>query len=178
MLLGLFDDSRNDNQIDFEKFYEEYFSYVFALISAKIDNIKDSEDMTADIFFELLEKKEKLSKIKYIKSYLNTIVQNKCADYYKKKKTNDTVSLSEDTVAYEDSYDLGGETNAVTDERETAKQVISMLSEKDKELYEEIRVHKKFLKQVSEEKQVDYVTLRKRYSRLEEKVIKIIHELL
>ncbi len=79
---------------DFAQVYREHVTRVYRYIHARVGNREDAEDLTAQVFFEALEKWPSYREQGKVAAWLFTIARRRVADYYRRHRR----SISLDTV--------------------------------------------------------------------------------
>lgn len=79
----------------FDCLFREYFSALSYFANRIISNPASAEDLVQDCFVQLWQRREKLSHIKAIKSYLYTAVRNQCLKYLEQQKRQAALKVSD-----------------------------------------------------------------------------------
>lgn len=83
----LFADSfQRGEEVAFDCLYREYFAALTYFANRILADTDTAEDVVQDCFVQLWQRREKLSHIKAIKSYLYTSVRNQCLKQLEKQK--------------------------------------------------------------------------------------------
>lgn len=88
---------KNDEQ-KFSKLYDEYNEHIFRFLLSKTRNYEDALDLVQDVFSKIFEKINILDESRNIKSYLFTLANNKCIDYFRGKKEHDNIDDFKDFI--------------------------------------------------------------------------------
>ncbi|SDT57460.1 RNA polymerase sigma-70 factor, ECF subfamily [Mucilaginibacter mallensis] len=76
--------STNDTAA-FQVIYDDFKTFVFGIVNARIDDRDDALDVTQDIFISLWENRKQLAGIRDFKTYLYVYSRNKVISAYRKK---------------------------------------------------------------------------------------------
>ena len=85
--------------IDRDAIYNEYHDKVLRLITGKINNYTEAEDLTSDVFVKVYSKLDSFDDTKAsISTWIYRIAQNTLIDYYRTRKVNSEIpeDLSQD----------------------------------------------------------------------------------
>ncbi len=69
----------------FNEIYQRYKKFVFAIVSARLNDEEEAQDTTQDIFINLWTCREQLENIKDFKTYLYVFSRNQVVSAYRKK---------------------------------------------------------------------------------------------
>ena len=107
----------------FEEYRTQLYGYVFSLVK----NRADADDIFQETFSALLRQGEKISKIKYPKTYIYHIARNKSFDLMKKRK-KEPVPL--DSLIFQPAHD------GLSDwfDAQMLNSALEQISEKEKEI--------------------------------------------
>lgn len=72
---------------NFEKLYNQYKILVYNLALNYLQNIEDAEEITQDVFLQLIRSIEKFKEQSSIKTWIYRITINKCLDFIKQKNS-------------------------------------------------------------------------------------------
>jgi RNA polymerase sigma-70 factor (family 1) len=88
--------SANDTEA-FQVLYDNFKEFVFAIVSARVDDTDDALDITQDIFISLWENRKQLACIRDFKTYLYVYSRNQVVSAYRKKN----IRLNGETYLFE-----------------------------------------------------------------------------
>ncbi len=119
----------NTNTPDFTEVYREYVQRIYRYMYARVGNRQDAEDLTAQVFFDALEKWPTYRDRGHLAAWLFTIARRRVADYHRKARSHaplETHIPSEDPAAWE-----GIERE---EDLEHLSRLVAQLSDEDQEL--------------------------------------------
>lgn len=76
-----------NNLSDFEHLYEQYKVLVYNVLLNYLQNSKDAEEITQDVFVQMHESLSEFSENSSLKIWIYKITINKCLDYIKDKNS-------------------------------------------------------------------------------------------
>ncbi|MBN2080419.1 MAG: sigma-70 family RNA polymerase sigma factor [Spirochaetes bacterium] len=120
-------------KIDFTEFYTNYYQVVYGTIYSKVSNITDADDLTQEVFMHFYSQMDTiLNRRSWVFGTINNLLMN----YYRKKKR---FSSEEDIEHYLADVSLTF-VNGFRDTRIIIDEVISLLCETDRLLFDFIAV--------------------------------------
>ncbi|WP_299103986.1 sigma-70 family RNA polymerase sigma factor [uncultured Tenacibaculum sp.] len=144
----------------------QLYNPLLGYVKKRVRNQEDAEDLTQDVFFKLA--KSTKEPVTNLKSWVYTIAKNAITDYYRKKHI-ETNSIEEDTyVNYESSEDAGEELSTCV------KAFIEQLPEEYKELLVLSELKEIPQKEIAEQLNMNYVTVRSKIQRGRKKLKELI----
>ncbi|MDP9076465.1 MAG: sigma-70 family RNA polymerase sigma factor [Bacteroidota bacterium] len=69
----------------FHEIYEQYKTFVFAVVAARLEDQDDAKDITQDIFINLWDARARLAYVRDFKTYLYVLSRNKVISAYRKQ---------------------------------------------------------------------------------------------
>jgi RNA polymerase sigma-70 factor (ECF subfamily) len=76
----------NQNNLDFQKIFKDYYNPLVNFINYYLNNIDDSREVVQNVFFKLWENKESLNVRISFKSYIYQSAKNTMIDYIRANK--------------------------------------------------------------------------------------------
>lgn len=159
-------------------YYKDVYRYCFSFVK----NVDDSQDITQDTFKYLIEKSSELQD-KNIKAWLYSVALIKIKQYSNNKSAKPSKISFDD----QDSRMLFDENDIYTIEdaisqymydseriEEEKQKVLNMLTEKERELYEEAYVKKKKYSEIAQDKGVSTIAINVQTYRLRNKIKAIV----
>ena len=86
----LFDSSQ---RADFAQVYREYVTRVYRYVYARVGNKEDAEDVTAQVFFEALERWPSYREQGKVAAWLFTIARRRVADYHRRRRASTSLKV-------------------------------------------------------------------------------------
>jgi len=128
---GVNNNEHNFSKIDEEKFsklYDEHSENIYRFLLSKTRNTEDALDLVQEVFSKIFEKINILDESRNIKSYLFTLANNKCIDYFRARKTHENIDDFTDFIPAAAGSDRDG-IIAIAD-------AMKKLSPREKEVFE------------------------------------------
>lgn len=91
------DQSQYYNTNDFDDLFRAYYKSLRAYAYRYVGDLYIAEDIVQDVFSQLWEKKDNISNIESLRSYLFTSVYNRVCNYFKHKKVEAVFAEKEHT---------------------------------------------------------------------------------
>lgn len=147
-----------------EKIYHVYFRKIYTLILYKIKKDQDAYDIAVSIMIKLSEYKGNARDIKNHIGLMITMTQNAVTDYYRRRNF---ISVYE----YNDGLQSSGLNDALwfTD-------IMSVLTEEERSIFIDHIIWEKKLKKIAEERGKSYISVRRIYKAVKDKIYKIYKE--
>jgi len=124
---------QEENTVTFEDVYNEYYSYVYNIIYARILNRTETEDLVSDVFFKAMESFDRFDPAKAsVKTWICTIARNRLIDYYRSSARTRSVLMADDDMKsfpVEDEYSVEKD-----DINREAHRILALLSDEEREL--------------------------------------------
>lgn len=136
---------------------DNLYQLLLGYVKKRVSNPMDAEDITQEVFYKL--SKSDSSKIKNVKSWIFTIAQNTLIDHYRKKK-RELESLKESFLAESET-----DTEVLQDLERCVVPFIELLPAPYDEILRKSEIEQIPQKQIAEEFQMNYVTLRSKVQR-------------
>lgn len=94
----------------FSKLYEDFFPKVYSYVRRRIDVVEDAEDVTSDVFLEMMSKIQTFQTKSKFSTWLYSIARHKVADYWRQ-------SQKEQHFPFEDMFEniLSSSTSMIED---------------------------------------------------------------
>ena len=145
---------------------DNLYNPLHAFIKKRISNAQDAEDLTQDVFLKLAKSNE--SSLRSVKSWVYSIARNSIVDYYRKKKL--------DLVELEDQW---FEINEELEDKAIQLSsciipFINKLPEEYKELMKLSELENLSQKEIAQQMDMNYTTLRSQIQRGRKKLKKLI----
>ena len=172
----LMNDYKINNNLDIEKLYNDFYSYVYMII---INNSKgylkdeDIEEILTDTFFVIWKNRDKLKKERPIKPYIAGITKNLIKE--KMRKNNNLSNL----IEYEKDIQNISETNFFTEEREEIfllKDSVEKLKDEDKKIFELYYYQNQKIKEISLLLNISETNIKQRLCRIRKKIKKSLEK--
>lgn len=167
-----------EKQRHFDEVATEYYDEIFTYIKRRVRVIEDAYDLTQDVFLDYTHSYDKIDPAK-TRKWLYRVAHNKVVDHYKAaKKENDHREYG-DLPEYQAEITVNFE-DRLTEQEEIAykNDVISSLSDEDRQLYVDVCVHKKKVRDLYHEYGVSEAALHKRVTRMKHKIRQMIKAVL
>lgn len=156
----------------------EYYNDVYRYCFSQIHDVQDSKDLTQEVFALFVEKASELDD-ENIKAWLFSVAAIKIKQTFKDKvATTRFVSYDCDTgmpsgeldsIVLLDILDVINRVDDETIDREKEK-IISVLTDEEKELYNDVYLNNKKYKEIAKEKGMNIKTISVKTYRLREKI--------
>ena len=146
----------------------QFGEYLLNYIKSKVANVEDAEDIYQEVIIKIIEKSDQLQKSQSLKSWLFTIAKNRIIDYYRAKRYGvdiEEIKIPAEDEEHEDAYqELQGCLNSFIERLPTDYKKIIVQSE----------IEGKSQKEISENLDINYVTLRSKVQRGRTKIKNMI----
>lgn len=86
--------------MNFEDVFEEYFDRIFNKINSMVKNEHDSEDITQEVFYQVLKNIKRFQNKSTVYTWIYRIAVNKTFDFFKKKKM---IFVLEENIIFDES---------------------------------------------------------------------------
>jgi RNA polymerase sigma-70 factor, ECF subfamily len=103
----LFTQVKNNDAKAFEHLFKTYYASLSHYACAYVHDQDEAEEIVQDIFVKIWEKKEEITIVTSLKSYLYQAVKNKCLNYIRNKKTQHTHLTIIDRPEFENPQTIG-----------------------------------------------------------------------
>ncbi|MBD3281693.1 sigma-70 family RNA polymerase sigma factor [Candidatus Uhrbacteria bacterium] len=77
----------------FAKIYDRYVTAIYRFVILKLPRRQDAEDITAETFTKFWQHLQSQKKVKSVRAYLYQIARNLIADFYRNRKTDESLEL-------------------------------------------------------------------------------------
>lgn len=101
--ISLVRQAQNGDHSAFEKLYRKYLNLVYGYVFKKTSSQQDCEDLTSEIWLNVLESLESFDEKSSFKNWVFGIVKYKILDYYREKYKMVKTPLLEDIFIEEDA---------------------------------------------------------------------------
>ena len=115
---------------DFARVYREHVTRVYRYVYARVGNREDAEDLTAQVFFEALERWSSYREQGKVAAWLLTIARRRVADYHRRRRA----STSLEVLPSPDDPATPWETVEHQEEMEHLARLVGQLSEEEQEM--------------------------------------------
>lgn len=122
--------SDSSQRADFAQVYREHVTRVYRYVYARVGNRESAEDLTAQVFFEALQRWPSYREQGKVAAWLFTIARRRVADYYRRSRP----TLSLEQLPEVDDPATPWEAIELQEEVEHLAVLVSQLDEEDQEL--------------------------------------------
>ena len=136
---------------------EDLYNPILFFVKKRVSNTEDAEDLTQEVFLKLY--KSKSDHVENVKSWIYTIASNSVKDYYKKKKIH-TQEIKDQLSDIEQHVD-----SAVNELTNCIVPFINQLPKDYAELMKMSEIENLSQKEIAEQMNVNYVTVRSKIQR-------------
>ena len=91
-----YDSDETTTTINFARLYKETVTQVFNYLYSRIQNIKDTEDLTSQTFLSAYENIDKLQNPNKFTSWVFSIARNKVVDFFRRSQRDPIVGFNEE----------------------------------------------------------------------------------
>jgi RNA polymerase sigma-70 factor (ECF subfamily) len=146
---------KNGDILAFEKLFNTYQGKLLAFVRMSLSY--DAEEIVQDVFVRLWERREVLDPQKSLKSYLYTIAKNRLYDYLRKSLYQK--KYLEESVVDQSLYDTSEDYINLKETERVLNDLIQLLPEKRRKVFELSRFEGKTYRQISEEMSISENTV-------------------
>lgn len=144
----------------FKIIFEAYYKRLCAFALNYVDSSYVAEDLVTQVLLKLWQKRQKLDKIKNLKSYLYTMVKNAAIDFNKKEKKVVRLDVEKhDIIPLKSQFIIEEETHAIL------FQALERLPEKCRKVFEMSCIDGVKYKDIAEELQISINTVKSQRAR-------------
>ena len=147
---------RNNSAL--ETIYNEYFAQIYTVAMYEVKNRDDAYDIAMDVILKLIDYHGNPEQIRNPTGLIISITQHTIQDYFrqKKRRSNADILTVEPAIEFSDRlwmFDL-----------------LQPLTEEEQKLFIDHVVWGKTLKEIAQEKCQSYITVKREYSKIKEKI--------
>ena len=141
---------------------QSLYDPIALFIKKRVNDISDAEDLTQEVFLRL--SKSDINKVENLKSWLYTIAQNTITDYYRKRKLKTEEFNDEHPISDDNQKEIIQELSPCI------KNFIDELPTEDRKLMQQIELDEIPQKEVAENLNLNYTTVRSKVQRARKKL--------
>ncbi|MFR7985217.1 MAG: RNA polymerase sigma factor [Clostridia bacterium] len=163
----------------FKKICRQNYIRIYNYIYAMTREAFLAEDLTQEVFLIAWQKGEDFMRHEKPEAFLYKTAKIKVLETLREEKRNESLELQENmAVDRRDLFDeLIWQGEQEIDEQEYMKQVLSQLTDEQKELYQSYYVEHKPMREIAREKRIRESALKMKYVRLRKAVRNIVMDL-
>jgi RNA polymerase sigma-70 factor, ECF subfamily len=147
---------KNSDMVAFEKLFDAYQGKLLSFVRMTLS--RDAEEIVQDVFVRLWETRDALDPQKSLKSYLYTIAKNRLYDYLRKSLYQKKY-LEEAAIEQTSNYNTSEDYINLKETERVLNDLIQLLPEKRRKVFELSRFEGKTYRQISEEMSISENTV-------------------
>lgn len=141
-----------------EKLYNEYFDRVYSIALYEVKNRDDAYDLAMNVMMELYDYRGDPKQIKYPTGFVVATTYHTIKDFFRRRKRRADTDVQ--TV----------EKNIEVDDSLWINDIMQQLTEKERHIFVDHVIWGKSLKDIAKEKNVPYISLKRSYAKIKEKI--------
>ena len=141
-----------------EKLYNEYFDRIYSIALYEVKNRDDAYDLAMNVMMELCDYRGDPKQIKNPTGFVVATTYHTIKDFFRRRKwrfDTDIQTIEKGTEANDSLW---------------INDIMQQLTEEERDIFIDHVIWGKALKDVAEEKSIPYISIKRRYAKIKEKI--------